>query len=416
MALEDLVKIGILSNSVSGMNRDYAVDYLLDEIIEEERVERQYIHERVGEAEEIKGDKFQALMELYKPQVKKLVEEDNVDILTINGGDGTFHLVTSLLIHMYEDEPEKLPAVVHLRGGTINYIADSTGVPKRSPLRWIPHKLGLRTEHAPEYVLRRLIKKTRNMRKSELRDNIEHFRLLKVDDNIENQDEYKKYGLLAAFGAPANFLDMYYDEKTGKPDAWKAFKMITKGIACSPTFLLDHLSPVWNYVPEEFKQKKYVVKARKSFNSAKKYVSDIVRKVQARVELDGSDQGHSEYTGLVPTSKDISIKITPLRLRVSKGIDRIYRYMKGGLGHYHGIRAFGGNVSIPRLIYTFARVALPGPQVKEDDYLHNRQVKDILIKPRKGTTMRYSVEGNMYDALDPVRITPSEETIGFLTF
>ncbi|MFA6888649.1 MAG: hypothetical protein WC254_04080, partial [Candidatus Woesearchaeota archaeon] len=238
------VKIGILSNTVSKANRIHGVHRTLDAIIEEMNASDMVRHVCVGKSTTISGPSFDQLIEIYTPAVKQLVEDENADILAIDGGDGTAHIVYSVLMHLYKTSPDKIPAVVHMRGGTINYIADSTDVPKRTPLRWIPHQLTqipwigkympFKTEHAPEYVLKRLIRTCRNMAHSQVKD--EHtskYRLLKVDDALEDKLGPKKYGLLCAFGAPYNFLKKYYDPETGTAGPYKALKIIAKGIGCA---------------------------------------------------------------------------------------------------------------------------------------------------------------------------------------
>ncbi len=386
------VKVGILSNVVSKANRSHGVHDSLDDIIRDECAERFVTHICVGRAD-VEDPSFEQLVELYTPAVRQLVEEKKVDILAIDGGDGTAHIVYSVLMHLYKDK--KMPAVVHLRGGTINYIADSTAVPKRSPLRWIPHQLKqllpslakyvpFKTEHAPEYVLRKLIHTCAGMTVKKLHaKHVQKYRLLKVDDNLENKVSPKKYGLLAAFGAPYNFLELYYDAETGKPGAYKALKIIAKGIAsavASPFY-----APAWEYV------------------------HNIVRKIDATVQLDGQDLPHREYTGIVPTAKDIKLKLTPITLNVSKGIDKLYR-----IKDYYGIRAFGANVNIPMLLWNFAKIVLPGFNVKNTYSVHNKQVQEIVITP--AARVGYSIEGNLYKTANPIRITPSETMMPFFQF
>jgi diacylglycerol kinase (ATP) len=52
--------------------------------------------------------------------------DEGVDILAVNGGDGTLHLVLTAFIEAYGDQP--LPPVAILRGGTMNTIASGLGV------------------------------------------------------------------------------------------------------------------------------------------------------------------------------------------------------------------------------------------------------------------------------------------------
>ena len=52
--------------------------------------------------------------------------EDGVDIVAVNGGDGTLHVVLTAFIEAYGNDP--IPPVAILRGGTMNTIAGGLGV------------------------------------------------------------------------------------------------------------------------------------------------------------------------------------------------------------------------------------------------------------------------------------------------
>jgi hypothetical protein len=73
-------------------------------------------------------------------------------------------------------------------------------------------------------------------------------------------------------------------------------------------------------------------------------------------------------------------------------------------------------VTIPELLWTFAKIVLPGFTVKETPNIHNRQVQEIKITPQEGCTIGYSVEGNLYQTANPIRITPSEIMMPFFQF
>lgn len=68
-----------------------------------------------------------------QPQTREdLVEQarrfrdEGIDVLAVNGGDGTLHLVLTAFIEAYGDTP--LPPVAILRGGTMNTIASGLGI------------------------------------------------------------------------------------------------------------------------------------------------------------------------------------------------------------------------------------------------------------------------------------------------
>lgn len=55
----------------------------------------------------------------------------NIDILGISGGDGTNQVTLTGFLSVYDDEP--LPPLAFLRGGTMNTVANSVGVPRGKP-------------------------------------------------------------------------------------------------------------------------------------------------------------------------------------------------------------------------------------------------------------------------------------------
>lgn len=56
---------------------------------------------------------------------------ERIDVLGICGGDGTQHLALSRALPIWGETP--LPRILPLRGGTMNTVSSSIGVPRRSP-------------------------------------------------------------------------------------------------------------------------------------------------------------------------------------------------------------------------------------------------------------------------------------------
>lgn len=56
----------------------------------------------------------------------RLFYQQDIDILAINGGDGSASLVLTAMLRQYGDKP--LPQVAMLRGGTMNNVANSCGI------------------------------------------------------------------------------------------------------------------------------------------------------------------------------------------------------------------------------------------------------------------------------------------------
>jgi len=64
--------------------------------------------------------------------VARQFKERNIEVLALNGGDGTNHVTLSTFIDVYGDEP--LPKITFLRGGTMNTISNGVGI-KGTPSR-----------------------------------------------------------------------------------------------------------------------------------------------------------------------------------------------------------------------------------------------------------------------------------------
>jgi len=65
----------------------------------------------------------------------------SVDVVGVIGGDGTASLVLSELWRAYEQRGQALPRIAFLRGGSMNTIANSLGIARRSTLQMVEHLL-----------------------------------------------------------------------------------------------------------------------------------------------------------------------------------------------------------------------------------------------------------------------------------
>ncbi len=116
-------------------------------------------------------------------RVAREFKEKGINVLAINGGDGTVSRTLTAFLHEYGDKP--LPQIALLRGGTINVLATNLGI-----------------KGSPEEVLYRLIEAhaaggalhTKKMT------------TIRVEDN---------FGFLFGNGVAASFLKEYYRNKTG---------------------------------------------------------------------------------------------------------------------------------------------------------------------------------------------------------
>ncbi len=132
-----------------------------------------------------------------------------IDILALNGGDGTNHVTLTKFIEVYGDDP--LPKIALLRGGTLNTIAD-----------------GFRIKGKPQYLMFNLVEKYHNGLPFE----IVKRRPMRIGD---------KYGFIFGNGLVANFMDTYYE--TGTPSTWQGIKTLVRGIGS--TLVKGKLARQW---------------------------------------------------------------------------------------------------------------------------------------------------------------------------
>lgn len=132
-------------------------------------------------------------------QMARLFKEREVDILGINGGDGSNHLTLTAFIKEYGNTP--LPKVAFLRGGTMNTISDACGI-----------------RGTQAGLLMNLIDKYRQKTPFEtvFRDTME----------IEG-----RYGFIFGNGLISEFLEAYY--RRGKTSPWSAFCMFNRVLSAS---------------------------------------------------------------------------------------------------------------------------------------------------------------------------------------
>jgi diacylglycerol kinase family enzyme len=131
-----------------------------------------------------------SLDDLYR--VAEEFKSADIDILGINGGDGTIHHTITAFVKTYGDKP--LPMIAILRGGTMNTIANSYGI-----------------KGSPSNLLFELVDRYHN---SDPFDVLEK-EILAVGD---------KYGFIFGTGIIYNFLEAYYG--TGRPSPTMAAKLL----------------------------------------------------------------------------------------------------------------------------------------------------------------------------------------------
>jgi len=129
-------------------------------------------------------------------KVARLFLEREVEVVAINGGDGTNHRVLSALLRVYGEHP--LPIIAMLRGGTMNTAAHGLGITGR-PQALLGQLTSLYAGGSPLPLTER--------------------NLVLVDDNA---------GFIFGNGLVSRFLEAYYEGS--EPSPAKAAWLLTKAV------------------------------------------------------------------------------------------------------------------------------------------------------------------------------------------
>jgi diacylglycerol kinase family enzyme len=125
----------------------------------------------------------------------------DIDVLGVNGGDGTAHVVLTAFAKAYGDAP--LPKLLLLRGGAMNTVAH-----------------GHRIRGGPEGILREVLIRRRH-----------GFPLRTVERDllrITADDAPSSYGFIFGTGAVVSFLEAYYG--TGRPSPATAAYLVVRAL------------------------------------------------------------------------------------------------------------------------------------------------------------------------------------------
>jgi diacylglycerol kinase family enzyme len=137
-----------------------------------------------------------SLDDLYR--VAEEFRAAGIDILAINGGDGTIGVTVTAFVKVYEAARTPMPLVAILRGGTMNTIANSLGI-KGTPGKLLFDLLDRYHNREPQAVYEREV--------------------LRVGDG---------YGFIFGNGVIHHFLKAYYG--TGNPSPPVAARVLLRGI------------------------------------------------------------------------------------------------------------------------------------------------------------------------------------------
>lgn len=116
-------------------------------------------------------------------------KRNDIDILALNGGDGTNHVTLTTFIKVYGDKP--LPRIAFLRGGTMNNISGSVGV-----------------SGEPGRILLNLVERYYTGQEFDITERD----MLKLIDG-----DSVRYGFIFGNGIIANFLEVYYQHRSPSP-------------------------------------------------------------------------------------------------------------------------------------------------------------------------------------------------------
>lgn len=137
-------------------------------------------------------------------EVAQRFKQTGIEILALNGGDGTNHATLSTFIEVYGEDP--LPKITFLRGGTMNTISNGIGI-----------------TGTPSRLLANLVDKYYAGMPFETTERD----MLKITD----QDE-TRYGFIFGNGVVSNFLELYY--RAGDPSPLTAAALLGKAVASLP--------------------------------------------------------------------------------------------------------------------------------------------------------------------------------------
>lgn len=133
-------------------------------------------------------------------ETAKKYRDREIDVLAINGGDGTAHVVLTAFARAYGGAP--LPPVALLRGGTMNTVASGLGI-RGKPATLLSSLVDRYHRQEPFALVERS--------------------LLKVDG------EEPQFGFLFGNGIVSNFLEAYYEGS--EPSPLKAASVLTRAVA-----------------------------------------------------------------------------------------------------------------------------------------------------------------------------------------
>ncbi|MFO7735399.1 MAG: diacylglycerol kinase family protein [bacterium] len=211
-------RIGVISNPYSKQNRKHP--------------------HRLEKLRELVPERSLAVFPSTIPEMDGALEKmrsECVNIIAINGGDGTVHIALSRLISIFGKD--KLPDIAVLKGGTMNQTATN-----------------LKIRGNTFSILKRIVEKSKK------KDSFSTtpIPLLCVDGN--------KYGFMCGTGSVVDFMDIYHS--SGNPSPVSAMKAIFK--LASSAVVKGH------YFKKLFNPQEYVFKVNDYSYRPGKYIASMI--------------------------------------------------------------------------------------------------------------------------------------------
>lgn len=260
------------------------------------------------------------------PKVAEEFIRDGIEIMAVNGGDGTLHLALSAFINVYADRP--LPKLMSLRGGTMNTMSNSL-------------KIKGKTLSIVEQAVKQIQEKKPFREKPQ--------RLIKIND---------KYGFMSGAGVIAKFLDAYYSGSSTGP--WQAAKLLSKTIGGAIT--------------------------------GNEFTRTLFQATPFKVTVDGRLLAPSAYTFYLACSiRELGLGFKPT--------PRAYDQPD----HFHFLAA----TIRPLQVLPLLPGVWLGRDLKHPEIPFTGPAKEVVVEPQ-GLT-RWTVDGEMYDADQPLRYSAGPE-------
>jgi len=287
-------------------------------------------------------------------EVAKEFLDREIDILMVNGGDGTCYLTLTKFIEVYGKR--ELPLIVHMRGGTLNTVAHALDGIKGAPEEIVLNVVDKYRRNEPFTLTERNIVKvssfdgfdTPSATQPKGFDTIgTHLAVLTASGPKD------LYGFIIGSGLVANFIKAY--NEGGGRGPIKAAKLILKGVYSA-------------ILRTDYSQK-------------------LVEPLQAKIFIAGRKLPSTQYTTILASSiREIGLGFKPAYLAGKRD------------GFFHFVC---GNLPALEIVKNLPKIRLGKPIVTRE--LYDEVCKEVTIKT--DGEFRCMVDGDIYRCAGDVKIT-----------